>query len=358
MRAGLVPRRHQAVQTGAKPLLQALRGERAVRPPIWLMRQAGRYLPEYREVRAKAGGFLELCFAPVLAAEVTLQPVRRFGVDAAILFSDILVIPWALGQGVRFAEGEGPVLDPVRDEADLARLRLEGFEDRLAPVFETIGRVAEALPEEAALIGFAGAPWTVASYMIEGGTTRDFGTVKLWAFEHEALFARLLALLVDASAEYLIRQVEAGAEVLQIFDSWAGALAETEFRRWCIEPCAEIVRRVRAACPETPIIGFPRGAGLGYADFVARTGVQGVSLDTSVPLAWAAEALQKHATLQGNLDPSLLAVGGVPMERGVRRILEAWNDGPFIFNLGHGVMQQTPPDNVAVLVSLVHSAQR
>lgn len=318
------------------------------------MRQAGRYLPEYREVREKAGGFLELCFTPALAAEVTLQPVRRFGMDAAILFSDILVVPYALGQEVRFSEGEGPLLDPIQDERGLARLDLETLETRLSPVFETIGRVAEALSPETCLIGFAGAPWTVASYMIEGKTTRDFNATKVWAFAHNNVFEGLMNLLVEATVTYLVRQAEAGAEVLQIFDSWAGVLAEAEFERWCIEPVARIVRGVKVACPGIPIIGFPRGAGAGYARFVMQTGLDGVSLDSSVPLAWAANELQPRATLQGNLDPALLMVGGEALRAGARRILEAWGRGPFIFNLGHGVMQQTPPENVATLVELVH----
>lgn len=343
-----------ARQVPAKSILETLEKKRPERLAIWLMRQAGRYLPEYREVREKAGGFLELCFTPALAAEVTLQPVRRFGVDAAILFSDILVVPYALGQDMRFSEGEGPLLDPVQDGRALARLGLEKLGERLSPVYETIERVAAALPAETCLIGFAGAPWTVASYMIEGKTTRDFNVVKVWAFEHGDLFERLMDMLVEATVAHLIRQVEAGAEVLQIFDSWAGALAEPEFEQWCVKPITEIVRRVKAAYPAVPIIGFPRGAGVGYMRFVMQTGVDGIGLDPSVPLAWAAQVLQPQAALQGNLDPALLAVGGATMRAAVLRILEAWGRGPLIFNLGHGVMQQTPPANVAALVEFVH----
>ncbi|HLI10184.1 MAG TPA: uroporphyrinogen decarboxylase [Alphaproteobacteria bacterium] len=339
----------------AKPLLRALAGERLNRPPVWLMRQAGRYLPEYRAVRQRVGSFLDLCFTPKLAAEVTLQPVRRFGMDAAILFSDILVVPYALGQAVRFEEGEGPVLDPVRDGDAVERLSTANFHERLGPVYDAVVEVAAALPSDTALIGFAGAPWTVACYMLEGGSSRDFSAVKLWALRHEQEFARLLDLLVEATADYLIRQVEAGAEALQIFDSWAGALAEAEFERWCIAPLAAITCRVRARHPEIPIIAFPRGGGFGCELLVARAGIQGIALDPTVPLRWAAERLQQHSALQGNLDPALLAAGGAVMERQVHRILKAWSKGAFIFNLGHGVLPSTPPEHVASLVGLIKS---
>lgn len=337
-----------------KPLLAALARGKLERVPIWLMRQAGRYLPEYRELRARAGGFLELCFTPALAAEATLQPVRRFGLDGAILFSDILVIPHALGQEVRFSEGEGPLLGALRDRAGLTALNTKRLHERLAPVYEAIERVAASLPPDTTLIGFAGAPWTVASYIVEGTTSRDFTAVKSFAFAEPGAFAGLLELLVEATAAYLARQAEAGAEVLQIFDSWAGALAEPEFERWCIEPIREIVRRVKAAHPRVPIIGFPRGAGVGYRRFVERTGVDGIGLDPSVPLAWAAEELQGRVTLQGNLDPVHLVTGGAAMRRAAESILDGWGRGPFIFNLGHGVLQTTPVEHVAALVEIVH----
>jgi uroporphyrinogen decarboxylase len=335
-----------------KRLLRALAREGLERPPLWLMRQAGRYLPEYRALRVRAGGFLELCLTPELAAEATLQPVRRFALDAAILFSDILMVPFALGQGVRFSENEGPLLEPVGRGAH-AKLGLERLAQRLAPVYEAIERVRLSLGPETALIGFVGGPWTLASYMVEGQTSRDFAAVKLLAFNEPGEFAGLLELLIEACADHLIRQAAAGAEVLQIFDSWAGALAESEFDAWCIEPIRRIVVKVKAACPQVPIIGFPRGAGLGYKRFVERTGVDAIGLDSAVPLEWAARELQPHAVLQGNLDPVLLVAGGEAMRQASERILRSWGGGPFVFNLGHGVMQTTPPEHVATLVKIV-----
>ncbi len=336
-----------------KPLLRALGGKGPGAVPLWLMRQAGRYLPEYRRVRERAGGFLELCFTPELAAEVTLQPVRRFGLDAAILFSDILVVPLALGRAVRFSEKEGPQLDPLADLADIERLRCEDLDERLAPVYEALARVRMALAPEVALIGFAGAPWTVAAYMVEGRTSRDFAAVKLAAFKQPEEFQRLVDLIAEATAHHLVRQVAAGAEVLQIFDSWAGVLAEAEFERWCVAPIERIVRQVKESCPTVPIIAFPRGAGVGYSRFVERTGVDGISLDPTVPLGWAARELQPWATLQGNLDPLLLVAGGEAMRAAAERILQCWGWGPLIFNLGHGVLQTTPPEHVAQLVEIV-----
>jgi len=334
-------------------LLKVLGGAVTDRIPIWLMRQAGRYLPEYRDVRQRAGGFLDLCFDPALAAEVTLQPIRRFGMDGAILFSDILVIPHALGQSVAFTEGEGPILEPIDVAASIARLSADRLHERLAPVYETVERVAGLLPSATSLIGLAGAPWTVASYMVEGGTSRDFGVVKAWAVRDPVGFGQLIALLVEATVAYLIRQVACGAEVLQLFESWAGVLSEQEFRKWSIGPVSAIVARVKGAYPQVPIIGFPRGAGLGYREFVEKTGIDAVGLDSSVPLAWAAEELQPSCALQGNLDPALLLVGGDRMKHEAERILAAWGCGPFIFNFGHGVMQGTPPENVASLVDFV-----
>ena len=337
----------------AKPMLRALAGDALVPPPIWLMRQAGRYLPEYRELRAQAGSFLELCYAPDLACEVTLQPIRRFAFDAAILFADILLVPDALGQDVRFVEGEGPVLEPIRSVGDLAALDRSRLHDGVAPVYETVARLAKALPDEVALIGFAGAPWTVATYMVEGGTSRDHAIVRRWAFSDPDGFGRLIDLLVDATADYLIAQVRAGAEVVQLFDTWAGSLPESGFERWCIAPAKAIVERLREACPGTPVIAFPRGAGAGYARFVAETGVDAVSLDASVPLAWAAQTLQPSATVQGNLDPLILVAGGDVMASEVARIRGMLERGPFVFNLGHGIVPDTPPEHVGELVRLV-----
>ena len=347
-------RRRQSAETSSrKRLLRALAGERLEVPPIWLMRQAGRYLPEYRALRVRAGGFVELCLNPELAAEATLQPVRRFGLDAAILFSDILMVPMALGQEVSFAENEGPVLAPMARGALEMGFTMGSFHERLAAVYEAVARAADALPSDVALIGFAGAPWTVASYMIEGRTSRDFANAKLFAFTQPKAFASLLELLIEATAAYLVRQVKAGAEVLQLFDSWAGALGECEFDAWCIEPIRRIVSLVREACPEVPIIAFPRGAGVGYRRFVERAGVDAVSVDPAVPLAWAARELQPKVALQGNLEPLMLVTGGNAMRRAAERILASWGKGAFIFNLGHGVLQTTPPEHVAMLVEIV-----
>lgn len=336
-----------------KSIIRALKGETIMPPPMWLMRQAGRYLAEYREVRGKVSGFLELCYTPELAVEVTLQPIRRYGFDAAILFSDILVVPDALGQAVRFEEGEGPKLDRLRDSDDIGKLGMTKFHEHLAPVYETVKGLARDLPAETALIGFAGAPWTVATYMVEGGSSRDFARTRNWGFNDREGFSRLVNLVADATAEYLCRQVDAGAEVLQIFDSWAGVLSEGEFADWVIAPTARIRSYVKERHPEVPFIGFPRGAGIRYEGYVAETGVDAVSLDSTVPLQWAAEHLQGKVTLQGNLDPLLLLAGGKAMESEVRRILDILGKGPFVFNLGHGIIKETPPENVARLVEIV-----
>ncbi|WP_119302492.1 uroporphyrinogen decarboxylase [Dongia deserti] len=341
------------MKTADKPLTRALKGKALKHPPIWLMRQAGRYLPEYREVRARAGSFLDLCYNPALATEVTLQPIRRFGFDAAILFSDILVVADALGQSVAFEEGRGPVLEPLQTGKDLAKLKLDRFHDRLAPVYETLDRIKAALPAETALIGFAGAPWTVASYMIEGGSSRDFAKVKGWMHGQITEFAALIDLLVEATSQYLIRQVEAGAEVLQLFDSWAGALSHPDMRQFSLAPLRKIVANVRAKHPNVPIILFPRAVGAGYLDFAVEKFAQGLSLDPGVPLEWARDHLQSQTCLQGNLDPQLLVIGGRSMNAGVARILHRLGKGPFIFNLGHGIVPETPPEHVAELVKLV-----
>ena len=338
-----------------KKLLRVLAGETLDPPPVWLMRQAGRYLPEYRALRAEAPDFLSFCFTPDLAVEATLQPIRRYGFDAAILFCDILVIPHALGQKVWFEEGQGPKLEALASSADLARLDAEGLHTALAPVYETLGRLSRELPGETALIGFAGAPWTVASYMIEGGSSRDFAKAKGWAYRDPDSFSRLIDLLVEATSAYLIRQVEAGAEVLQVFDSWAGVWPEPALRRWCLEPAREIVARVRAACPDAPVILFPRGAGLNYADFARESGAQGLSLDTTLPLDWAAKTLQPHLALQGNLDPILLASGGTDVTAAARDIRAKLGGGPMIFNLGHGIVPHTDPDEVARLLEAVRA---
>ncbi len=334
-------------------LVKVLNGETASTPPIWLMRQAGRYLEEYRKVRAGAGSFLQLCYTPKLAAEVTLQPIRRFGFDAAILFSDILVVPDALGQEVAFREGEGPVLAAFDDEAGLARLDRNGFLERLAPVFEAIGLIRGELGDDTALIGFCGAPWTVATYMVGGRGSPDQAAARLWAYRDRQGFARLIELLVEVSADYLCAQIEAGVQTVQIFDSWAGNLPDREFRQWCIEPNKEIVRRVKLAHPDVPVIGFPRAAGPLYKAYLTETRVDCIGCDTSLPLAFIRDELQPMAAVQGNLDPLALIAGGAALEDRVGEILQALQGGPFIFNLGHGIVPQTPPDNVARLVELV-----
>ena len=339
----------------AKKLLQVLAGEQLDAPPIWLMRQAGRYLPEYREVRAKAGTFLELCYQPALAAEVTLQPIRRYAFDAAILFSDILVVPDGLGQSVWFQEGEGPKLEPVRSGKDLAKLRTDRVLTHLAPVYEAVEQIRGALPDEVTLIGFAGAPWTVATYMIEGGSSRDYLHAKQWLYRDPSSFRALMEMLVDATTAHLTAQIKAGAEVVQLFDTWAGVLPEAAFRQWVIEPTQAIVTQLRARYPDVPIIGFPRGAGLLYRDYVAETGVTGVSLDTGVPLTWVADALQPHVVVQGNLDPAVLVAGQDAMKEAAAHICETLGGGPHIFNLGHGIVPQTPPEHVAQLVAQVRS---
>lgn len=338
-----------------KTYLRALAGEAVTPPPVWLMRQAGRYLPEYRELRSGVKNFLDFCYTPDLAVEVTLQPLRRYGFDAAILFSDILVIPDALGQKVAFREGEGPVLTPIRSADNLKGLGMDRLHDHLAPVYETVSRLASSIPETTALIGFAGAPWTVATYMVEGRGSKDHAAARTWAFDGDG-FADLITLLTDATAEYLIRQADHGAEALQLFDTWAGVLSPSQFGRWVIEPTAEIVARIKAAHPDIPVIGFPRGAGIMYETFVRETGVDGVSIDNSVPPSWAARVLQPMCTVQGNLDNMSVIAGGPAMEAEVRGILAALSGGPFIFNLGHGILPETPPENVARLVDIVRGA--
>jgi uroporphyrinogen decarboxylase len=339
--------------TGGKLLLDALHGYARTQPPVWLMRQAGRYLPEYRALRAEASSFLEFCYRPDLAVEATLQPIRRFGMDGAILFSDILVVPDALGQRVAFVEGQGPVLEAIGDARAVARLETATVVERLAPVYEAVRRLVRALPSEVTLIGFAGAPWTVATYMVEGGGSRDFARVKRWAFAAPDDFQRLIDILVEVTAAHLCAQLEAGAHAVQLFDSWAGVLPEPAFRRWCIAPVRAVVERVKARQAGAPVIAFPRGAGVLYAGYAAATGADAVSIDSAVPLDWARRSVQTEAVVQGNLDPVMLLAGGQAMADEVVRIREALGGGPFVFNLGHGVLPDTPPDHVAALVRLI-----
>ncbi|MER8640467.1 uroporphyrinogen decarboxylase [Mesorhizobium sp. M1227] len=335
-------------------VLDVLRGKAAFPPPLWMMRQAGRYLPEYRETRRRAGSFLDLCYDPDLAVEVTLQPIERFGFDASILFSDILVVPHALGRDVRFEEGRGPLLTPIT-AAEIAALDGETFHVNLEPVYETVRRLRARLPDETTLIGFCGAPWTVATYMIAGHGTPDQAPARLFGYREPAAFLRLLKVLADHSAAYLIRQIEAGADVVQIFDSWSGVLDEASFELFCVEPVASIVRQVKAAHPNVPVIGFPKGAGDHYRSYRQKTGVTGLGLDWTVPLSSAKE-LQRDGAVQGNLDPLRLVAGGKALADGVGAILKALGDGPLIFNLGHGITPETPLAHVEQMVKLVRSA--
>jgi uroporphyrinogen decarboxylase len=334
-----------------KKLLSVLKGEPAAVPPIWLMRQAGRYLPEYRALRANAKDFVQFCLTPELAVEVTLQPVRRFDLDAAILFADILLVPHALGQKVWFAEGEGPRLEPVRDIAGLAKL---GYRpDVLAPVMQTIKGVRAALPDRAALIGFAGSPWTVASYMIEGAGGTDHEHLRRLAWSEPKFFAALMDMLVEATSAYLIAQADAGAEALQLFESWAGTVPAGLFATAVLEPTARIIKAVKAKHPNIAIIGFPRGAGGWLTRYAEATGVDGIGVDQMTDMA--AVKVPGKIALQGNLDPILLLQGGETMRSQARKLVTAMAGRPFIFNLGHGVMQPTPPEHVAELVAAVRS---
>jgi uroporphyrinogen decarboxylase len=343
--------------SSAKPFLATLAGERQKTPPIWLMRQAGRYLPEYRDLRAKAPTFLDFCYEPALAVEATLQPIRRFGFDAAILFSDILVLPDALGQRVGFESGDGPRLDPIDDAEALAKLRREPDWSRLGPVFEALDRVKGALPRETALIGFCGAPWTVASYMIAGRGTPDQAPARLFAYRHPDLFKAIIDRLVEASAEYLCRQFAAGADAAQIFDSWAGVLAPAEFERWCVAPIAAIAAQVRAMAPQAPLIAFPRGAGDKLVKFGALAEIDAVGLDTTVEPKAAIAALPERLALQGNLDPLALVAGGRRLDEEIEGVLSGFKSRAHIFNLGHGVLPETPIDHVERLVARVRGRQ-
>ncbi len=336
-----------------KPFLLALQGKTNSVPPIWLMRQAGRYLPEYMEVRKKAGSFLNLCYNPTMATEVTLQPIRRYGFDAAILFSDILVVPDALGQKVEFETGFGPKLEPITDEYGLKQLDINATPEKFEIVYETVEKIKSGLPDDVALIGFCGAPWTVATYMIAGHGTKDQEPTRMFAYRNPQTFQKLIDILVETSAQYLIGQIEAGAEAVQIFDSWSGVLPDREFEKWCIQPTKKIVSLIRAVYPDIPIIGFPKDAESSYLRFIEETGVNAISCGTSMSLDWIKENLQPITTVQGNLDPMLLINGGQEMEDRVREIKQKLSGGAHIFNLGHGITPLTPPENVAKLVELV-----
>ncbi len=341
-----------------KPILKVLDGEACFPPPVWLMRQAGRYLPEYQALRAKAPSFLDFCYTSALAAEATLQPIRRFGFDAAILFSDILVIPDALGQKVAFEPNEGPKLDPIATAEDFAKLSGRIDCGRLSPVFETIEQVKTTLPAETTLIGFCGAPWTLACYMIAGKSTHDQAPARLFAYRHRDLFQRLIDRLVEASIDYLAWQIEAGVEAVQIFDTLAGVLPFAEFERWCLMPVESIVAGLRLRHKDARVIGFPKGAGHHLMDFAARTGVNALGLDSSADPRWAAKTFDRGLVLQGNLDPLALAAGGPALETGVQQILSAFRGRPHIFNLGHGVLPHTPIQHIELMLDLLREGSR
>jgi uroporphyrinogen decarboxylase len=338
-----------------KPFLEVLSGRKQAVPPIWMMRQAGRYLPEYRELRAKAGGFLDLCFTPEYAAEVTLQPIRRFGFDAAIIFSDILVVPYALGRSVRFEAGEGPRLDPLDAPEKAATLASHADFAKLEPVYEALRRVRRELNDKTALIGFCGAPWTVATYMVAGQGTPDQAPARMLAYQHPGTFEKIIDVLVENSIQYLVGQLMAGADALQIFDTWAGVLPPREFVRWSIEPTRRIVDGVREQVAGAKIIGFPRGAGALLPDYVEATGVDGVSIDWTAEPSLIRARVQNRVAVQGNLDPLVLIAGGAALDRAVDDVLENYGSGRLIFNLGHGILPETPIAHVEQMIKRVRA---
>jgi uroporphyrinogen decarboxylase len=339
----------------AKPFLEVLAGRRQPVPPVWMMRQAGRYLPEYRELRARAGGFLDLCFTPEFAAEVTLQPIRRFNFDAAIIFSDILVIPYALGRSVRFEAGEGPRLDPLDTREQVAALATRADFSKLEPVYEALRRVRRELDPKIALIGFCGAPWTVATYMVAGQGTPDQAPARMMAYRYPEAFAKIIDVLVENSIHYLLGQLKAGADALQIFDTWAGVLPPSEFLRWSIEPARRIVEGVRKEAPDARIIGFPRGAGALLPAYVEATGVNAVSIDWAAEPSLIRERVQTKVAVQGNLDPLVLIAGGAALDRAVDEVLANYGKGRLIFNLGHGIQPETPIAHVEQMVRRVRA---
>jgi len=334
-----------------KNLLRVLKGERAVKPPIWLMRQAGRYLPEYRALRADKGGFLDLVYDPEAAAEVTLQPIRRFGFDGAILFSDILIVPHALGQDLRFVAGEGPRLSPPLTDAALEAL--EAVPERLEQVYRTVARVAAALPPQTSFLGFAGSPWTVATYMVAGEGSREQAAARRMAYGDPEAFQHIIDAIAAMSVDYLSGQIAAGVEAVQLFDSWSGSLSPRQFERWVIAPTAGIVAALKARHPDVPIIGFPKGAGGKLAAYARETGVDAIGLDETVDPRWAAASLPKDLPLQGNLDPLALIAGGEALERAALDIISTFGDRPHIFNLGHGILPDTKIAHVEQLIQLV-----
>ena len=336
-----------------RPLLAVLRGERRDSPPVWLMRQAGRYLPEYRELRAQKGGFLELCYDPVAAAEITLQPIRRFGFDGAILFSDILVIPQALGQNLWFETGEGPRLAPALLAGDMSGLQPDT--SKLEPIYETVRRVVSALPPAVTMLGFAGSPWTVATYMVAGEGSKDQAAARALAYRDPDAFGGLIGTIVAATVDYLVGQIDAGVEAVQLFDSWAGSLAPDEFLRWVVAPNRAIVEALRARRPDVPIIGFPKGIGEKLPVYARETSVDALGIDETIDPEWAANALPAELPVQGNLDPIALLAGGAALANAVSRIRSAFSNRPHIFNLGHGILPETPVVHVEKLLSMVRA---
>lgn len=336
-----------------KTLMDVLAGDAVWPPPVWLMRQAGRYLPEYRAIREGGGGFIARCMTPDLAAEITLQPIRRYGFDAAILFSDILILPWAMGHGLEFIDGEGPVLPKLRDAAGVDALSLHRAAEMTAPVFETVRRVRAALPEACTLMGFAGSPFTVACYMVEGGGSRDFAATRTLAYSDPSLFGRLIDRLVEGTVAYLSAQIEAGADAVMLFDTWAGVLPPAQFFAHVVRPTAAIVDALNRRFPGVKVLGFPRLAGTLVADYVEQTGVDGVGLDTSVDAAQIAAGLPDRVAVQGNLDPIALIAGGEALRGEALRLRDALRGRPHIFNLGHGILPQTPPEHVAELLATI-----
>ena len=345
-----------------KPFLQTLHGEMTESIPFWFMRQAGRYLPEYGELRSQAGGFLNMVYNPKNAAEITVQPLRRFGMSAAILFSDILVIPQALGQKLEFMAGEGPKLDALKEENDLSKLNSDTIDEVLNPIYETVSLTRQKLNDEGfdqtALIGFAGSPWTVATYMVEGGGSKTYEKTKAWAYGHPTSFQKLIDILVESTTHYLCRQVEAGAESLQLFDSWSGVLDEENFDRWVIKPTSQIVAGVKEKHPDIPIIGFPRGAGTMVFNYAEETNIQAIGLDFTMPQKWATDNLQHLMPVQGNLDPVSLLAGGPQMEEKAQKILKTFGNQPFVFNLGHGIIKETPIAHVEKLCDMIRGYKR
>ena len=337
-----------------KTILRALAGETLPTPPIWMMRQAGRYLPEYRATRAKAGDFLSLCYNPELATEVTLQPIRRYGFDAAILFADILLLPQALGADLWFVTGEGPRLSTITDQAGVDALKpVSAIHDTLNPIYETVRLLRSELPDETTLIGFAGAPWTVATYMIAGRGTKDQGPAHALKGENRSVFQKLMNRITEGTIDYLSAQIEAGAEVVKIFDSWAGSLKGQDFQDFAVAPCREITTALKARYPHIPVIGFPREAGDGYVGFAQATGVDCVALDNSVSADWAAQHVQVDGCVQGNLASRHMVSGGQALIDDTREIVHAFSKGPHIFNLGHGITPDADPENVQLMIDTV-----